>query len=82
MSIEIDLNRITRRDFRQFTDSMKDAEGLEQDKLTGEMIEKVVTKWPFDKEITADNYLDLPLGDSQIVDRALTNAFSELGEKK
>lgn len=80
--IEIDLNKITRREFRRFTEAVKETEGLDSDQLTGELIAKVVTHWPYGDDISADAYLDLPLGKSQEVDQALTEALADLGEKK
>jgi hypothetical protein len=81
--IKVDLNQITRREFRKFLadlDSAKD--GFERDDLTGALIEKVVVSWPFDEEITKDGYLSLGLADSNRVDALLTDALNGVGKKK
>lgn len=79
--ITLDLNRITRREFRRFLTDLSEADGEARDELTGQMVEKVVTTWPYNAPITQDGYLDLPLADSLAVDRALTEAMSYLSEK-
>ena len=81
-NIVIDLNRITRREFRQWTKQLEATEeGELRDELTGKIAEKVIVSWPYG-DISADNYLDLGMADSQMVDVALTEAFSGLSQKK
>ena len=81
--IEIDLNRITRREFRGYINTLLAANENtdEADLLTGELIEKVVTSWPFDNPITQDGYMDLGLQDSKSVDEALKAALGFVAEK-
>lgn len=80
--IVVDLNRITRREYRQFLDRLREEEGgLEKDILTGDLIEKVVVSWPFSQPISADGYMSLGLGDSQKVDQELTEALTAMSEK-
>lgn len=81
--IKIDLNRITRREFRAFTAALSEAStGIATDELTGDIVEKVVTAWPYDVPISAEAYLDLPLQASLEVDRALSDAFEFVAKKK
>ena len=81
--IEIDLNRITRREFRGYINTLLAANENtdEADLLTGELIEKLVISWPFDNPITQDGYMDLGLQDSKSVDEALKTALGFVAEK-
>jgi hypothetical protein len=80
--ITIDLNRITRREFRQWTKKLDATEDNEErDELTASLAAKVITRWPFG-DITADTYLDLGMADSQTVDAALTEALTSVAKKK
>lgn len=80
--IVIDLNRITRREFRKWTkqlDATDDHE--ERDELTAKLAAQVITRWPYG-DVSADGYLDLGMADSQLVDQALTEALSDISKKK
>ena len=80
--ITIDLNRITRREFRQWTKRLNQTEdGEERDELTAELAQKIVVRWPYG-DVVADVYMDLGLGDSQTVDAAILSAMNDYGEKK
>ena len=80
--IIIDLNRISRREFRNWTKRLNGTEdGEEKDALTGELVQSIVTRWPFG-DVSSDAYMDLGLGDSQMVDAAILSAMNEFGEKK
>ena len=81
--IEIDLNRITRREFRGYVNALLAVDELTDgaDLLTGELIEKVIISWPYDNPITQDGYMDLGLQDSKSVDEALKDALGFVAEK-
>ncbi len=80
----IDLNRITRREFRDFLARVETAgKSLEGDVLTGDFMERVVIAWPFETlPITRDSYLGMGLEDSVRVDNALARAMENIGQKK
>ncbi len=80
----IDLNKITRREFREFTERVAAAgKSLEGDVLTGDFIERTVIAWPFDSlPITRDSYLSMGVEESMRVDRAVTQALENLSQKK
>ena len=82
-SIEIDLNRITRRQFRAYVNSLMAADDLTEDAdlLTGDLVSQVVISWPYEQPITQDGYLDLGLQDSKDVDIALKDALGFVAEK-
>jgi hypothetical protein len=81
--IEIDLNRVTRREFRGYINSLLAVDELtdEADLLTGEIISKVIISWPYEQPITQDGYMDLGLQDSKDVDVALKEALGFVAEK-
>lgn len=81
-NITLDLNKISRRQFREFVNSIQDAEsGEERDRLTGELLAKVVVTWPYD--VPPAEYYDLGVLDAQHVDDVLTDAFNiGNGQKK
>lgn len=82
IKIVVDLNRITRREYRRWLDELRGADdGEGRDILTGNLIEKVVTDWPFSQAINADGYMSLGLADSQWVDRELTKALGDDAQK-
>ena len=80
--IKIDLNRVTRREFREYLVRVKEADGIKADELTGALIEKIVISWPYDQPITQEGYLNLGLRDSQEVDEFISGAMSNISEKK
>lgn len=80
--ITIDLNKITRREFRQWTKKLEATEDVEEkDELTGNLAAKIIISWPYG-DVSADAYMDLGMSDSQTVDKALTEALNGLAEKK
>jgi len=80
--IKIDLNKITRREFRAFTAALTEAKnGIATDELTADIVAKVITDWPYG-DVTADAYLDMPLEQSLEVDQALSDAFEFVSKKK
>ena len=81
--IDIDLNRITRRQFRGYVNALLavDETTDEADLLTGEIIERVVISWPYEQPISQDGYMDLGLQDSKNVDEALRDALGFVAEK-
>ena len=84
--IIVDLNRITRRQFHDHIQRLKDAEEagdvITQDEINGGFAERVVASWPYKNDVTMDGYLDLPFVESVAVDRAIGAAMEELREKK
>lgn len=84
--ITIDANRISRRKFVDLTSAIQRASDADdatlRDELTGEIVEKIVTYWPFENPITQDGYLDLGLMDSRRVDNAIMEFMQGLGQKK
>lgn len=81
--IVIDLNRITRREFREFIARLIDSDEKteEADLLTGELAEKVIISWNYEQPITQDGYMSLGLKDSQDVDKALRTELGLIAEK-
>jgi len=84
--IQIDLNRVTRREFHELMGEIAAAQmaakGLEADQHTGVLIERVVVDWPYEVSITTDSYMDLPMHDAQRVDNALEQAIRMLQKKR
>lgn len=84
--ITIDANRISRRKFVELTSAIGQAADSDnanlRDELTGELVEKIVTYWPFEAPISRDGYLDLGLLDSRQVDNAVMEFMQGLGQKK
>ena len=82
-NITIDLNRVTRAQFREFMARLIDPElnAEEKDRVTAELGEIVIVEWPYDKPITADGIMSLGLVDNKHVDEALTAAILELNSK-
>jgi hypothetical protein len=81
----IDMNRISRREFRAFMARLEAASDKpeERDILSGDLVEMVVTVWPFDGiPITREGYLDLGLEDGKRCDDAVTQAMDMLHQKK
>lgn len=80
MSIEVDLNRISRGDYAAWLSGRESAEdrGLWD---AEHLIAKVVQSWPFERPISLDGYLSLGLLDAQEVDDAV-NAAVEMMLKK
>lgn len=74
--IKVDLNKITRREFRTYINKLDD-NGRMPDEAQAEFVVKVVTAWPYDNPITEDGYLDLPLGDALTVDKAINKAITD-----
>ena len=85
-SIIIDANLISRRDFMRLTSEINAAieatDMQKSDRLSGELIEKLVIQWPFGEIISVDAYLDLGLLDSKRVDDALAKVMSDITQKK
>lgn len=79
--ITIDLNRVTRLMFREFIRQLGEVGENGGDELTGDFIERVVTAWPFEGEISKDAYLNLGLLDSKRVDDALQQAMEIITKK-
>lgn len=80
--IIIDLNRITRPQFRQFIARLTaDNTPEDKDKITAEMAARVITEWPFSNPITEDGVMSLGLLDGKAVDDALSAAILELNSK-
>lgn len=84
--IEIDLNRISRREFVRLTNAIREAllggDTPTRDELTGEMAALIVNKWPYEQPVSQDGYLSLGLLDSKTVDDALNEAMGIIGKKK
>lgn len=80
-SITVDLNRVTRRDFRAYVETLTKATAEERDAATAELVGRVVTAWPFG-DVTPAAYLDLGLLDAARVDTALNEAMELIGKKK
>ena len=84
-AILVDLNRVTRREFREFRAKLakiKEEDIDARESIVADFYVKVISEWPYTDEITADNYLSLGLLDSQRVDEAVTEAVNALTEKK
>ena len=81
MSIEIDLNRISRAWYRDWTERLKTEEG-DKDELSAEIVAKVVVRWPYEQPVSEDGYKNLGLADSIAVDRALSDALESISKKK
>lgn len=80
--VTIDLNRVSRFQFREFLRLLQEAEtDFERDALTGEFYQQVITTWPFGEHISKAAYLDLPLLDSKRVDDAFTKATEIITKK-
>ena len=81
--IKIDLNRTTRRNWiTRLNDILKEEDLLKAGEMTGVLVETVVVEWPFDVPISKDGFLDLPFGDSRLVESALQEAQKPIAEKK
>lgn len=82
--IIVDLNRVTRTEFRQFR---KDLAGIEDGDMDAREIvvsafyAKVVASWPFEAELTPESYLALGLLDASKVDQAVNEAVTAISEK-
>lgn len=81
--ITIDLNKITRREFREFIRAIIEANEFteEADLLTGDLASKVITGWPYEQPITQEGYMELGLADSRNVDEALKKSLGLVAEK-
>jgi hypothetical protein len=82
--ITVDLNRITRAEYRRLMDDIFKAEGDEdaESALTGELAEKIITHWPFQPEINRAGYLALGIMDAKRVDAAMLQAIAEMQNGK
>lgn len=81
-TIEIDMNRINRRYYRAWLDRLNAATTDEEnDNLTAEFAEKVITIWPYG-EVSQEVYHGLGLVDAKKVDAAILEAMQELNKKK
>jgi len=82
--IVVDLNQITRRQFREFRQALgmagEDTEAREA--ALAEFYVQVITSWPYGDAITTEVYFDLGLLDAREVDEAVNNAINIIGEKK
>lgn len=77
----IDLNRISKRDFRAYLVGRDQAE--DKDLWDAEMLyEKVIISWPYDEPVTVEGYQNLGLTDALAVDNAVSEALQQLGKKK
>jgi hypothetical protein len=77
----IDLNRITKREFRDYLAGREQAE--DKDLYDAEKLYiKVIMAWPFQQKISVDGYQDLGLMDALRVDDAVSEAMTQLSQKK
>jgi hypothetical protein len=77
----IDLNRITKREFRAYLNGRDQAE--DKDIYDAEnLYVKVIMVWPFPQKISVEGYQDLGLMDALRVDDAVSEAMTQLGQKK
>jgi hypothetical protein len=77
----IDLNRITKRQFRDYLAGREQADN--KDLYDAEYLYvHVIVKWPFDMPISLESYQDLGLMDALKVDNAVSEALTQLGQKK
>jgi hypothetical protein len=77
----IDLNRITKREFRDYLagrDEAKDKDLYDAEKL----YVKVIMAWPFPQKINVEGYLNLGLTDAVKVDHAVSDVLIQLPKKK
>ena len=82
--ITVDLNRVTRREFRQFRDRLskiKEDDIDAREEIVSGFYAQVIVEWPYDVEITPDNYLSLGLIDANAVDQAVQSAITAMTEK-
>lgn len=81
--VVVDLNRITRREFRQFRNELKEIPGDDIDRreeITAGFYAKVISEWPHGP-VSAERYLELGLKDAAEVDRVVGEAMELLSEK-
>ena len=81
--IVVDLNKITRRQFREFRQELEKAgDDTEAREIAlADFYVKVIDTWPYG-EISTDAYFNLGLLDAREVDEAVNNAINIIGEKK
>ena len=78
--IVVDLNKITRREFRAYLDKAK-AEDTIPDDVQASFIEQVVTAWPYAAAVSGEAWLDLPLTAAVAVEIAIETAISDMRKK-
>lgn len=79
--IVIDLNKISKRDFRVWFNGRDDA--TDKDLWDAEhLYSKIIVKWPWHNPITAEGYDDLGTLDALSVDQAVSEALETIGKKK
>jgi hypothetical protein len=77
----IDLNRITKREFRAYLVGREEVE--DKDLYDAEhLYVKVIMTWPFPQKISVEGYQDLGLMDALKVDDAVSGAMTQLAQKK
>lgn len=77
----IDLNRITKREFRDYLVGREQAK--DKDLYDAEhLYVKVIMTWPFSQKISVEGYQDLGLLDALKVDDAVSEVMVQLGQKK
>ena len=82
MDIKFDLNKINREYYYGWIDRVGEAKTRDELwNLTGEMLEKVCTDWPFG-DVTTEVYKGLGVVDAKEVDDALTDAMADVNKKK
>ena len=81
MTIEIDLNRVTRPEFRAYLRGRENGVA-DLDAYDAEFMCKVIVSWPYDQPVTPDGYLALGLLDAKAVDDAVMASLGEMQKKK
>lgn len=77
----IDLNKVTRSEFNEFRVRLMSTDIQEKEQANAELISKVVVKWPYDMEVSVENYLNLGLSDSKAIEDKVTQAINNLTKK-
>lgn len=77
----IDLNRITKREFRDYLVGREQADDKDLYDAKN-LYAKVIMAWPFPPKISVEGYQDLGLLDALQVDNAVSEALTQLGQKK
>lgn len=83
--IIVDMNRVTRREFRQFRNDLKaipEDQVEQREEVMAGFYGKVVVSWPFEVPVSPEGYLSLGMLDARRVDEAVSGAISEISEKK
>lgn len=81
--VTVDINRVGRVEFNEFWKAVNaETDEAKQNEITGELVAKVVTRWPFDVAISKESYVKLGVLDMQQVDNALLEAVALIFKKK